>query len=598
MSCALEILAESGDKQVLDADAPWVVGGHDDADVRIADAPAMPLAFIGCEGSHYFIQPATPEAGLHRNGRPVGASVWIEDGDRLLLGGYRIVCRLSEHGLRLEIVGKARAAAVAPGNGMPPAGAMGDPAVAAAPTYRPRRYAPAPKPTAYRAVRYAIFGGFGILALAVLFLLLAVPIEVVVEPAPDDLRITGFPPPITLAGQRLAIPGRYGVKARLEGYQPLDETIAVSDEKRRFDLAMEKLPGLLYLRVRPADITAWVALDGQTLGTAPLDGREVAAGQHSLRVSAERYLPDTRTVTIAGMGRKEHLDIVLKPAWAMVSIASQPPGARVILDDEEVGETPLTLEILQGAHRLKLEKTDHAPEELTINVVAGVEQTIGPVKLATLPARLSLASEPKGASFTVGERFVGRAPVDALVAPGRHEVQAMMPGYKTVKTAVTLAADETKRLRVTLEPEFGTVFVRATPADAVLEVDGEVVGPAVQRLRLQTLAHRIRVVKDGYASFEATILPKAGLSNELAIALTPLSEIEKLGLSARIVTAARQRLLLMGPGAFTMGAPRREPGRRANEREQDVALTRRFYLSETLVTNAQFRRFRPQHSSG
>ena len=49
---------------------------------------------------------------------------------------------------------------------------------------------------------------------------------------------------------------------------------------------------------------------------------------------------------------------------------------------------------------------------------------------------------------------------------------------------------------------------------------------------------------------------------------------------------------------FTMGASRREPGRRANEVLHPVALRRMFYLQTTEVTNAQFRQFQPSHNSG
>ena len=55
---------------------------------------------------------------------------------------------------------------------------------------------------------------------------------------------------------------------------------------------------------------------------------------------------------------------------------------------------------------------------------------------------------------------------------------------------------------------------------------------------------------------------------------------------------------LVQPGSLRMGAPRREQGRRANETERDVRLTRPFYIGVREVTNTQFRAFRPQHTSG
>jgi formylglycine-generating enzyme required for sulfatase activity len=55
---------------------------------------------------------------------------------------------------------------------------------------------------------------------------------------------------------------------------------------------------------------------------------------------------------------------------------------------------------------------------------------------------------------------------------------------------------------------------------------------------------------------------------------------------------------LVGPGRFTMGAARREPGRRANEVLHEVELTRPYYLGAREVTNKEFREFRSGHRSG
>ena len=70
-----------------------------------------------------------------------------------------------------------------------------------------------------------------------------------------------------------------------------------------------------------------------------------------------------------------------------------------------------------------------------------------------------------------------------------------------------------------------------------------------------------------------------------------------------ITTSLGQTLLLFKPAEspladFTMGASRREPGRRANEVLHPVSLRRMFYLQTTEVTNAQFRQFQADHNSG
>ncbi len=58
------------------------------------------------------------------------------------------------------------------------------------------------------------------------------------------------------------------------------------------------------------------------------------------------------------------------------------------------------------------------------------------------------------------------------------------------------------------------------------------------------------------------------------------------------------RFALVPPGSFTMGSPASEPGRDTDEYAHEVILTKAFYMGATEVTNAQFRKFRPKHSSG
>jgi len=66
----------------------------------------------------------------------------------------------------------------------------------------------------------------------------------------------------------------------------------------------------------------------------------------------------------------------------------------------------------------------------------------------------------------------------------------------------------------------------------------------------------------------------------------------------RITAASGQELILVKGMKIKMGAPRREPGRRANEPLRDVELVRTFYMATTEVSNAQLREFLATHDSG
>ena len=98
--------------------------------------------------------------------------------------------------------------------------------------------------------------------------------------------------------------------------------------------------------------------------------------------------------------------------------------------------------------------------------------------------------------------------------------------------------------------------------------------------------------------YATTFTSRPGLEQQIRVNLKSLEEAKLESIKPVITTVAGQTLKLFYPGEFTMGASRREPGRRANETLRDVVLEKPFYLSLHEVTNSQFRRFRADHASG
>ncbi len=145
--------------------------------------------------------------------------------------------------------------------------------------------------------------------------------------------------------------------------------------------------------------------------------------------------------------------------------------------------------------------------------------------------------------------------------------------------------------------------LRVVPADAELLVNGKPVGRGSQTLSLPAVMHRIEVRLEGYESITRSVTPRAGLEQLVEVQLLTPEAARKARLKPSIITALGQTLILMNPldsprNEFSMGASRRDPGRRANEVMHPVRLERPFYIQTQEVTNAQFRQFQASHNSG
>ncbi len=609
MSRLIEIygLDEPDELQRLDETSlPLVIGADESAHIRL-EGDFDTLAYVGESRSHLFLQPAEdpPAHPLYHNDEPVTGSVWVKSGDTTRIGEFILRWHLS--GRRVEI----RVLRSSAENGPPPTAPSAGVGELSEPAITKERLHPVLDPPRQGGVRSRplLIALFILLLACVAFVLLAKPLVITLTPSPDRLSVSGFPPPIRLGERFLGLPGSYVMKAEKEGYRPLEKDLKITSRGASYRFSFQKMPGLVDVASTPEGATLWV--DGVLAGETPLRDVELVPGSHTLRVEHKRYLPLEKTVEVTGAGQRQSLLVELEPAWALVAVQSEPAGAALFIDGEEQGLTPLELEVPAGKHRLIFKKKTFAPLEAEITVEAGKNMSPPAYRLEAAAATIVVASSPAGATVTADGSFRGQTPLTLYLKGGvEHQIRLSAAGYLPQSRKVTPAAEERREISIQLKPEYGVVFIAATPPHATLYIDGKKHGQATGRLRLPTRTHTLQLRASGYEKVTRTVTPRAGYSQRLEISLpasqaaarpaspSPANSASVSASSSNTRTAAGQRLILFAPKAFLMGASRREPGRRANENEHRVVLKRPFYFSEHEVTNREYRLFQSQHASG
>lgn len=447
-------------------------------------------------------------------------------------------------------------------------------------------------------------GGFGGLAIALvlLFLLTARSLDIVVDAVgPPDISISGIAVPI---GPRYLLrAGNYDLRVKVAGYEDWQGAITVSGaESQRIDISPAPKPGWVTLESKPND--AEVMLDNMPLGNTPLPRLSLPAGSSNLTLTLPRHKPRTTTIDITGRGIEQTIAFELEPDWADILIKAQPADASLWLGDKAVGNAGATVEVMSGMHRLTVRSHGYVEETITLNVVAGVPQEIGPIKLKPSAGALSLTSEPTDAAVTVDGTFEGRTPLRIALQPNtEHSVQLSKPGYQQTKASIQLARGDSEARHFALTPRLGDLELRVHPSTSEVLVNSKIVGRGSQTLTLPAVEQQLEIREAGHASQRLKVTPREGLRQVVDIILLTQAQARKAAIKPDIVTPQGQTLLLIDPVAepineFTMGASRREPGRRSNEVLHTVKLERAFYIATTETTNAQFRQFLESHSSG
>jgi len=466
--------------------------------------------------------------------------------------------------------------------------------------YRPRApVAAASRRRGLRPLRLLPWAGLILLAGAAWILFSMRSVELRVTPAPDSLSVEGPWPVLELGDRHVLRPGEFSIVAEKRGYRRLDVPLSVGkDTPRVIDLILQQLPGILLVDAARV-VGAEVRIDGELLGTTPLDPVELTPGEHEVSVRAERYAEFRTTVSIEGGGQEQTVTTELAGRWAAVTFRSEPHGAAVLVDGKRIGAAPVTVDLLEGRHRYALVLEPYKRHEGTVSVAAGQDRRLPTVKLQWSDATLRLASRPEGASVTVDDQFRGLTPVRLALAPKRaHRLEVSKSGYDPDAREVTFAPGESVDLSVTLTARLGEVSIVVSPPDAELSIDGERKSPATQVVQLTAIPHRIEVSKKGYEPFRTTVTPRPGFPQDVEVTLKTAAQRERETTPTSIKTPQGHELVLVRGGTLRMGATRREPGRRGNETLRDVRLQRPFYISTREISNAEFREFDESHLSG
>jgi hypothetical protein len=113
---------------------------------------------------------------------------------------------------------------------------------------------------------------------------------------------------------------------------------------------------------------ARIAVDGVPVGATPDVGPlMLAPGRYRVELRADGFLPETRSVELrAGETRFVHV-VLTAISGGSIRVQAR-PEARVELDGEAVGRTPLTVPALPGRHVLVVERDGFAPERIEVPV--------------------------------------------------------------------------------------------------------------------------------------------------------------------------------------------------------------------------------------
>ncbi len=276
-----------------------------------------------------------------------------------------------------------------------------------------------------------------------------------------SLQVTSTPPgaTVTLDGAELGVTplateevaaGRHELSIALDGFRPVRREVEVRRRKAtEVSLELEKDFRRIQLLSTPEGARAY--LDGEEIGTTPVTVETVQTGMHEVRLSLAAHAPVNETIRVASEEAEQTFRFRLRALAGNINIQTTPPGARVTLDKEDRGETPLALTNLSiGEHHLRIALDGYLPLEKTVTVQDQQTTTVQE-DLMKAEGELICISVPGGATITLDGRELGVTPRTLSEVPvGRRTLRLTMAGYEPWEATVPVVHGEMTKVEVAL----------------------------------------------------------------------------------------------------------------------------------------------------
>jgi len=594
-----------GERSVAEDGFPVIIGAGATADIQVSDLKTdVEVAYIGLSQGRPFVQAGQSDIAMRYNQRNLDHSTWLMHADLLEIGSCKISFKVEGNEFIIEVASPQTTAEP----DWPPTAADTDAGLKIKPLpFRPQRRGPATGSVRHyrRFIGLALGLCFLWLIIAAWFVFTARQIVIQIEPPPDEISIDGSLIAPRFGGHYLLRPGTYTLHATKECYFALQQPFEVgADKSQAIRFEMERLPGRISLQAHksgdPMSLVngARVIIDGLEVGITPVSDLEVKPGSRVLEIQMDNYQDIKTEVQIAGCPESQSFDFALIPGWSDVFISSIPEGADVSVGGKLAGNTPLKIELPEGNHQVQISAEGYKSWQTQLAVKPNQPQSIKDIRLQTADGTLALQTQPSGANITIDEKFIGKTPLTVKIsANSEHEIRISKSGYENATRRVKVASGKLEKMTVDLKPMMGIIRFAVEPADAQLVLDGKNKGKVPQQLELVAVSHQVEIIKKGYKPYQTRITPRPGFPQEIKITLSSL-EPKSIGPAGVITAKNGYRLKLVQPAPFTMGASRREQGRRANETLRKINLQKPFYIGTREVTNKEFKQFLARHNSG
>ncbi|HZC34723.1 MAG TPA: protein kinase, partial [Chthoniobacterales bacterium] len=243
--------------------------------------------------------------------------------------------------------------------------------------------------------------------------------------------------------------GSQALDIEYPGYPPRSVEAVITDgaTNNLGQIVLTRDVGQFIVKTNPAGIPFQI-IDSEnnvTSGITPLTVQNMPVGKYQVKIQRPGWQDIVEDVDLTS---KASVAIQHTFQGTNVTLKSDPSGATIYLAGAAIGKTPLTYSLPQT----QVELTSK------IGSLAPVTQRFTPdpngtsvVEFKHVYGSLSITTDRADAEVLVGGINLGRAPIEGILPPGRHEVLVRTPGAADLTRTADVQANRRQAMQFTFE---------------------------------------------------------------------------------------------------------------------------------------------------
>ncbi|MCK5189449.1 MAG: PEGA domain-containing protein, partial [Methylococcales bacterium] len=227
-----------------------------------------------------------------------------------------------------------------------------------------------------------------------------------------------------------SISKRPAITASAEGFQSITQVLNNNDFGKVMSITLLPLPAKVELSTNiTGDKTSWL-IDGEVLAISNTFEHELAAGDYELTVTHPHYNDASMSLSLI---RNEVFKKVIQvtPIDGMLTIKTRPKGAHVLLDDIDMGLSPLNLSLQGGFHNVSVMLDNYETINDTIEISRTKPDVNRDYRLELRKAGVNVSLTPSDGKLLLDGITVNNSNNIPVTADIKHSLSYSKQGYFT-----------------------------------------------------------------------------------------------------------------------------------------------------------------------